>query len=75
MTPTDPEPYRTDVWDPEQVNPNSIGGGQNTPCDATFSEKCPCSHDNKTALIKQISLFDNHDKYLKFQFKINRFNF
>ena len=27
MTPTDPEPYRTDVWDPEQVNPNSIGGG------------------------------------------------
>ena len=41
------------------INPNSIsGGGANTPCDAKFCEKCPCSHNNNTALIKQISLFD-----------------
>ena len=32
-------------------------GGQNTSCDAKL-EKCPCSHNYKTALIKQISLFD-----------------
>ena len=25
-----------------------------TPCDAKCSEKCPCSHNNNTALIKQI---------------------
>ena len=31
-----------------------------TPCDAKFKrrKKCPCSHNDKTALIKQISLFD-----------------
>ena len=53
------------------INPNSIGGGD-TPCDAKFSEKCPCSQNKNTAFIKQISLFDiaSHDKYLKFQFKI-----
>ena len=27
------------------------------PCDAKFSEKFPCLHNNNTALIKQISLF------------------
>ena len=30
------------------------GGGQNTPCDAKFSEKCPYSLYNNTALIKPI---------------------
>ena len=41
-----------------QFDPNSIGGGgQDRPNDAKLSEKCPCSHNNKTALIKQISLF------------------
>ena len=41
------------------LNPNSIrcGGGQNTPCDAKFSEKCPCSHNRNTDLIKHNSLF------------------
>ena len=42
------------------LNPNSIGGGGGGlfwPCDAKFSEKCPCSHNNDTALIKLISLF------------------
>ena len=34
------------------------GGGQVDPCDVKFSEQCLCSHHNKTALIKQISLFD-----------------
>ena len=29
---------------------NPMGGGQNTPCDTKFSEKCPCSHINNTAL-------------------------
>ena len=32
-----------------RVNPNSIGGGGGggkTPCDAKFSEKYPCSHNN-----------------------------
>ena len=32
--------------------------GQGEPCDAKFSEKFPCSHNNTTALLKQISLFD-----------------
>ena len=50
-----------------QVNPNSIWewGGQITPCNAKFRKKCPCSHNNSTALITQISLFDtasSHDK-------------
>ena len=40
--------------------PNSIekrkGGGQITPRDAKFSEQCPCSQNNNTALMKQISL-------------------
>ena len=31
------------------INPNSIGGGE---------EKCPCSHNDKTTLMKQIYLFD-----------------
>ena len=40
-------------------NPNSIGGrGQNCPYDERFSEKCPSLHNNKTTLIKQLSLFD-----------------
>ena len=30
----------------------------NWPCDAKLSEKCPCLHNNNTALKKQISLFD-----------------
>ena len=34
------------------------GGGGIGPCDAKFREKCPCSHNNTTALIKQIFLFD-----------------
>ena len=29
------------------------------PCDAKSSEKCPCSHNNFTASIKQISMFDS----------------
>ena len=32
------------------------GGGQDRPCKARFSEKCPCSYHNNTALKK--SLFD-----------------
>ena len=43
-------------------SPNRIGGGGVGlfgPCDAKFrGEKCPCSHNNYTALIKHISLFD-----------------
>ena len=35
-----------------------LGEGLFGPCDVKFSEKCPCSHNNYTALIKQISLFD-----------------
>ena len=34
------------------------GGRQNMPCDAKFSEECPCSHNNNTALVKQIYLVD-----------------
>ena len=44
-----------------RINPNSIEGvgGLFTPCDAKFRiKKYPCSHNNITALIKQISLFD-----------------
>ena len=33
------------------------GGWQNKPCDAKLSVKCPCSHNNNNALIKQIILF------------------
>ena len=55
-----------DVVSTLRLSPNSIF--------ANFREKkCPCSHNNKTALIKQIYLFDtanSNDKYLKFQFKI-----
>ena len=40
------------------VYPNSNGWGAFTPFDAKFSKKCPCSNNNNTALIKQISLFD-----------------
>ena len=35
-----------------------LGEGLFGPCDVKFSEECPCSHNNYTALIKQISLFD-----------------
>ena len=31
-----------------------VGGGGNTPWDAKFIEKCPCSYSNNTAFIKQI---------------------
>ena len=34
------------------------GGGLFGPYDANFSEKCPCSHNNYSALIKQLTLFD-----------------
>ena len=34
------------------------GGGQIEAHDAKICEKFPCSHNNHTALIKQISLFD-----------------
>ena len=34
------------------------GGGHIGPFDSKFSEKCPCSPNNYTALIKQISIFD-----------------
>ena len=34
-----------------------LGGGQFTPRDAKFRKKCPCLHNNNTALIKQISLY------------------
>ena len=32
----------------QYINPVSIegGGGGDTPCDAKFCEKCPCSHNN-----------------------------
>ena len=33
-------------------------GGLFGPCDAKFSDKCPCLHNNYTAFIEQISLFD-----------------
>ena len=29
-----------------------------TPCETKFSKKCPCSHNNNTVLIKQVSLID-----------------
>ena len=35
------------------------------PCDAKFSEKCLCSHNDKTAAIKHISLFDTANKEVK----------
>ena len=38
-------------------NPNSMGGGLYGPCDAKLSEKCPCSHNCYTVLIKHTSLF------------------
>ena len=34
------------------------GAGQDRPFDEKFSEMCPCSHNNYTVLIKQISWFD-----------------
>ena len=34
------------------------GGAQVEPCGGKFNEKCPCSHSNNTAFMKQISLFD-----------------
>ena len=43
------------------INPNSIrrgGGWHDRPNGAKFCEKCPCSHNNNTALIKHISLYD-----------------
>ena len=55
---------------PMNINPKSMGGGEERPWDAKFSEMCPCSHNNNTALIKQISLFDTAlvmIKNLKFQ--------
>ena len=48
------------------------GGGQNTTCDRKFSEKCPCSYHNNTALIKQISLFDTAIVMIKFLFRITK---
>ena len=41
-------------------NPNNFGGlGSIWPCNAKVREKkCPCLHNNNTALIKQISLID-----------------
>ena len=43
----------------DHLYPNSIRGrGQVEPYDTKFSEKCPCSHNDNTAVIKQISLFD-----------------
>ena len=44
--------------DVPSFNPDNIGGGAKRPCDAKFSENCPCSHNNNTAFMKQISLFD-----------------
>ena len=39
------------------INPNHIGGGgQVEPCDVKYNEKCPYSHHNNIALIKQINL-------------------
>ena len=42
------------------VNPNSIerGEGQIDPATQNLENKGPCLHNNHTALIKQISLFD-----------------
>ena len=40
-----------------------------------IQRKCPSSHNDNTASIKQISMFDtanSHDNYLKFQFKIQK---
>ena len=37
---------------PKYINTNSMGGLL-TPCDAKFRKKCPCSHNNNTALIKE----------------------
>ena len=31
-----------------------VGLGRDRPCDTKYNEKCPCSHINNTALIKQI---------------------
>ena len=45
----------------ENINPNSSGGGGGFLHHAKQNlkkKKCPCSHNNKTALITQISLFD-----------------
>ena len=35
-----------------------LGEGEVESCSAKFCENCPCSHNNNTSLIKQISLFD-----------------
>ena len=35
-----------------------LGGGSIGPCGAKFRTKCPCLHNNNTALTKQIFLFD-----------------
>ena len=32
------------------------GGGQDRPCDAKFSEKCPCSHINNTACFNKTNM-------------------
>ena len=44
------------------------GGGLFTPFSKTLEIKCPFSRNDNIALIKQIYL--NHDKSLKFQFKV-----
>ena len=35
-----------------------VWGGEDKPSDVKFSEMCPCSHNNNTALIKEIYLID-----------------
>ena len=43
------------------VNPYHVGegvGGQVDSCDVKIGEQFLCSHNNKTALIKQLYLFD-----------------
>ena len=41
------------------------------PCDAKFSEKCPCLHNNNMTIIKKISLFDTALVMTKTQFQIS----
>ena len=49
------------------------GGGADHNMRRKILKKFPCLHNNNTALMKQISLFDtanSHDNYLNFQLNI-----
>ena len=49
------------------------GGGVIEPWDAKISEKCLCSYNYNTALIKNIRYRFTHEKYPNFQFTKNNY--